>query len=153
MSECCPEYLEQSSAQTLAQGLSEYYAHNPGLLDPERLPPHAARLFRQHDVAHVVFGCDTSLRGETLVDTWTIFATSAGLRGYLEYLKLPQVNELFSRTGYARIALELLRAIPDVIRVVYRSLRAKRKWQLGDWEQHLERPLRSIREQFGVRVV
>ena len=148
-----PCYLRQDSGQTLAAGISEYYACNPGLLDPAALTPQAAALFRQHDAAHVVFGCDTSLRGETLVDTWTIFGSSIGLRGYLAYLRLPQVNQLFLQTGYARMALELLRCLPDLVRVLARSRRLTRKWPWREYERYLDRPLRELREELNLRVV
>jgi ubiquinone biosynthesis protein Coq4 len=146
-------YVRQDSPQTLREGLAEYYARNPQLLDPARMPADAAALFRQHDIAHVVFGCDTTLRGETVVDTWTIFATSIGLRGYRDYLKLSQVSDLFAQTGYWRMATEFIRCIPDVLRVVWRSRQVTRKWPWRDYGDHLERPLRDIREQFNLRLV
>lgn len=148
-----PEYGRQDSEQTLGEGLAEYRARNPGLLDAEQMGAEAAALFRQHDAAHVVFGCDTSLRGETLVDTWTIFASSIGLRGYLAYLKLPQVNQIFAETGFTRVALAGVRCLPDVIRVVWRSRRVARKWPWREYEAHLHRSLSKIREEFGIRVV
>ena len=69
-----PHYVAQYSPQILREAIAEYYECNPGLLDPGNLPNGVAQLFRQHDAGHVIFGCDTSLRGETLIDTWTIFA-------------------------------------------------------------------------------
>jgi ubiquinone biosynthesis protein Coq4 len=146
-------YTSQSSSQTLREGLAEYYEHNPALLDPAHMNPEAARLFRQHDAAHVVFGCDTSLRGETLIDTWTIFASTIGLPGYLAYLKLPQVKQLFAQAGARRIATELLRFLPDLVRVVWRSRRLRRKWPWHDHGEQLDRPLAEIREDFGIRIV
>ena len=153
MSASSLRYTAQSSPQTLREGLAEYYEHNPTLLDPTLMDPEAARLFRQHDAAHVVFGCDTSLRGETLIDTWTIFASSIGLRGYLAYLKLPQVNQLFAEAGAWRIAIEMLGCLPDVLRVVWRGQRLRRKWPWPEYAEHLERPLAEIREHFGIRLV
>ena len=148
-----PRYTLQDSAQTLRDGLAEYHAANAGLLDPGNMAPEAAALFRQHDAAHVLFGCDTTLRGETLIDTWTIFGSSIGLRGYLAYLRLPQVNQIFSETGRLRILLELLRCSPDVLRVISRSRRMARAWPWREYPQHLERPLRELREEFAIRVV
>jgi ubiquinone biosynthesis protein Coq4 len=148
-----PRYTSQDSEQTLREGLAEYRACNPGLLDPKSMTPEAAALFEQHDAAHVVFGCDTTLRGETLVDTWTIFGSSIGLRGYLAYLRLPQVNQVFSEAGRLRILIELLRCSPDVVRVIARSRRMARAWPWREWERHLDRPLRKLREEFAIRVV
>ena len=146
-------YTSPTSPQTLREGLAEYYERNPALLDPAHMTAEAAELFRQHDAAHVVFGCDTSLRGETLIDTWTIFASTLGLRGYLGYLRLPQVNQVFSEAGALRIAAELLRSCADVLRVVWRSRRLREKWPWQRYTDQLERPLAEIRERFDIRIV
>ena len=146
-------YLAPDCDLTLREALAEYRALNPGLLVPSQLTPEAAELFRQHDAGHVVFGCDTSLRGETLIDTWTLVGTTAGLRGYLKYFGLPQVNQIFAEAGYWRIALESLRCVPDVVRVLARSRRQVRRWPWADYERHLERPLAEIRREFGIRIV
>lgn len=148
-----PAYARQDSPQTLREGLGEYRARNPALLDAETMPADAAALFRQHDAAHVLFGCDTSLRGETLVDTWTIFASSIGLRGYLAYLKLPQVNQVFAEAGPLRIALVGARCLPDALRVVWRSRRVVPKWPWTGYERYLDRPLGELRDEFRIRVV
>jgi hypothetical protein len=146
-------YMEQDSPQTLAEGLEEYYARNPGLLAPSGLPPEAAELFRQHDAGHVVFGCDTSPRGETLIDTWTVFGTTAGLRGYLRYFGVPQVNQIFAETGYARIVAQSVRCLPDALRVIARSRRLASPWPWERWEGHLGQRLADIRREFRIRVV
>lgn len=146
-------YLDEGSTQRLSEGIAEYYAHNPALLDPSNLPDEVAELFRQHDAAHVVFACDTSLRGETLIDTWTLFATTAGLRGYLEYFRHPQVNQIFADAGYLRIAVELVRCLPDVLRVLARSRRMSARWPWRQYRRYLDRPLSDIRDEFAIRVV
>jgi hypothetical protein len=147
------QYERPDTAQTLREGLAEYRGAQPQLLDPAGMAPGAAALFRQHDAAHVVFGCDTSVRGETLIDTWTIFASSLGMRGYLAYLRLPQVDQVFAETGYGRIASALVRSLPDVLRVVARSRRLTRKWPWREHERFLDVPLREIRAEFNIRVV
>jgi hypothetical protein len=146
-------YTSQTSPQTLREGLLEYYERNPALLDPAHMTPEAAELFRQHDAAHVVFGCDTSLRGETLIDTWTIFGSAIGLRGYLAYLRLSEVNQVFAQAGALRIATELLRSLGDVLRVAWRGARLRRKWPWQGFADQLDRPLAEIREHHGIRIV
>ncbi|MEM7411961.1 MAG: hypothetical protein AAF430_17155 [Myxococcota bacterium] len=153
MGEKTPRYAEQNSSQSLREGLAEYYARNPDILDPAELPAGAEALFRQHDAGHVVFGCDTSLRGETLIDTWTLVGSTLGVRGYLEYLKQPQVNQIFSDAGYGRIAMESLRCLPDVVRVLVRSRRLSSRWPWEAYDDHLDRPLDEIRREFNIHVV
>lgn len=147
------EYLDPDCTASLAEGIAEYYAHNATLLDPSKLPVDAAELFRQHDAGHVVFGCDTSLRGETLIDTWTLFATTAGLRGYLEYFRYPQVNQIFANAGYWRIFREIVVSLPDVVRILARSRRLAAKWPWQHYERYLDRPLVEIRREFNIRIV
>ena len=145
-----PKYLNPESTLTLREALTEYYEVNASLLKLQDLPDDAAEMFRRHDVGHVIFGCDTSLRGETLIDTWTIFGSTAGVRGYAEYFKYPQVNAIFAEAGFMSIAVEFLRCMPDVFRVAYRGLRLKRKWPWVEHESFLERPLNEIRHEFKI---
>jgi len=147
------QYVDADSSQSLREGIAEYYAHNSALLEPSALSAELADLFRQHDAGHVIFGCDTSLRGETLIDTWTIFATTAGVRGYLEYFKHPQVNQLFAEAGYWQIVCEFLRCVPDVLRVLLRSRQVSARWPWPDYERYLDRSLCDIRREYAIRVV
>ena len=153
MRDSTSQYAVQESSLTLRDALAEYYEHNPGLLDPGDMPDGVAALFRQHDAGHVVFGCDTSLRGETLIDTWTIFGSSAGVRGYIEYFKYPQVNQVFAEVGYFRIVREFFHCLPDVCRVVLCSFRLSSKWPWQDYERYLHQSLGKLRQQFNIRVI
>jgi hypothetical protein len=145
--------MEAASSKSLREGLAEYRERNPALLDPAGIPADVAELFRQHDAGHVVFGCDTSLRGETLIDTWTVLGTTAGVRGYMQYFKHPEVNQIFSDVGYGRIVIESLRWLPDVLRVLARSRGLARRWPWDEYERYLDRPLVDIRLEFSIRIV
>lgn len=153
MIERSPEYTDPESTQTLREALTEYYEVNTSLLRPQDLPDDAAAMFRRHDVGHVVFGCDTSLRGETLIDTWTLFGTTAGLRGYAEYFRYPQVNAIFAEAGFASIVVAFLRCLPDVIRVMTLGLRLQPKWPWIEHERFMDMPLNEIRDEFQIRPI
>jgi hypothetical protein len=148
-----PAYVHANSTQTLGEALTEYYECNANLLDPGGLPAEVAEMFRRHDAGHVVFGCDTSLRGEALIDTWTVVGTTAGIRGYLEYFKYPQVNQIFENTGYLTIMTESLRQLPDLFRVIASARRQTAKWPWNDYLSYVDRSLASIRSEFGIRLV
>jgi hypothetical protein len=47
-----------------------------------------------------------------MADTWSLFGTSVGFREYLDYLKLPQANDIFQQISYMRTAGETIRASP-----------------------------------------
>ncbi len=148
-----PEYVSPDSTMTLRQGLEEYYRINMNLLSPESLPDDAADMFKRHDAGHVVFGCDTSLRGETLIDTWTVVATTAGVRGYLEYFKFSQVNAIFKEVGFLTITIESIKALPPISRAIYYGLKQQRKWPWKKFESYLDTPLADIRKEFDITVI
>ena len=145
-------YLAQRSRKSLSEGLEEFY-DNPELLDPRGLSGAAKELMMNHDRAHVVFGCDTSLRNEVLMDTWTIFGTDKGFVNYVKYLRLPEARQLAAEPGLWNIAKTLVYALPDVLDVIRRSRRMKKKWPFESTDKQAGRALADIREEFGIRVM
>ncbi len=146
-------YQEQEATLSLQAGLEEYRSGFFGLLDENELPSRAARFFHAHDICHVVFGCDTSVSQEAMADTWSIFGTSLGFRAYLDYLRLPQANNIFRQIGYGRTAWETLCVSPRLIQVMIRTRHMARPWPFWDNDQYLDVPLKKIREEFNIRLV
>ena len=62
---------------TLREGLAEYFRRNPGLMDEAALPRDLSLGLHSHDIARVVFGCDTSLVGEVVLARWSLFRVTA----------------------------------------------------------------------------
>jgi hypothetical protein len=72
---CRCRYQNQDSDVTLAEAVAEYSAANTGrVLRPSDLSEESAELFRSHDMCHVIFGLDTTIANETIVDTRTLFS-------------------------------------------------------------------------------
>ena len=154
--EHCPaslRYQAQHSDQTLREGIAEYYSANPALLDPAGMEPVARQLFRQHDAGHVIFGCDTSLRGETLIDTWTILGSTAGIKGYIEYYRHPQIYQIFSDVGYLRMTVVFLRCLPEVFKVWRHCRRLTKRWPWKHYDSMLDESLDDLRSRFNIQVV
>jgi hypothetical protein len=63
-------FLNQDCRATLREGLIELYCHAP---DVAEVSDHKGKSFRDHDLTHVIFGCDTSLEGEILLKPWILF--------------------------------------------------------------------------------
>lgn len=143
-------YRDPRSIQTLAEGLAELRGAVPGLLDEGRLPEDARQLFHNHDIAHVVFGCDTSLVQEGMVDLWTIFGSTVGLRAYLSYMKTDEAKQVLRDVGLGRALWATLKALPRLAGVIVRARRMTRKWPWTDHDAYLDRPLVEIREEFGI---
>lgn len=147
-----PRYLDQTCALTLAQGLAEYRASMPDLIDEEGLSPRSLDLFHNHDIAHVVFGCDISFRHEGMVDTWTLFGTDVGWRGFLAYTSVPELRKVFSEVGRFAMFWHTIRGLPACFRAYRHARRMRKRWPWRDHDAHLETPLSAIRADYGIDV-
>ena len=63
---------------TLQEGLDLFYEKNMKYFSARDISEEGAAFLKCHDVAHIVFGCDTSIFGEGVVKTWTTFGTTLG---------------------------------------------------------------------------
>ena len=144
-------YELQESAQTLAEGIAEYYAANPGLANVRDMSPDAQRFFRSHDAAHVVFGCSTDLDHEAVVKISSIFGTTAGL-GVLRGYRLHESVQIYEKLPLRAMLATFVHSGVLVPRTILRCLRQHARWPWEGFERFLAVPLREIRAEFGIRV-
>ena len=138
---------------TLREGLAEYVRENPGLMDEGELPRDLGLGLHSHDIAHVVFGCDTGLLGEVTLARWSLFGVTGSIRPYLTGLRRRETRGLF------RDALKGCRPrmwwpmVKLATMAIVRSLRMHERWPFAAYGPYLDQPLREIRERFGIRVL
>ena len=63
---------------TLQQGLDIFQEKNMKYFSERPMSYKAKTFLASHDIAHVVFGCDTTIYGEGVVKVWTTFGTTLG---------------------------------------------------------------------------
>lgn len=137
---------------TLAEGLARYFRANAGVLTTRDVSEGAAAFFRCHDVAHVVFGCDTSLYGEGTVKLWTIFGTTLGLRGHLRGYAEAGAFALFRQYGWRHVVRNTVRLIPSVPATIRRARAMRAPWPWEGHEDLLDRTLTDLRAEFGIEL-
>ncbi len=145
------EFQHQDSPQTLAEGFDEYAAANPGLVRGAGLSPQAQRFFSCHDAVHVVFGCGVALDDEAVVKIASIFGTTAGLavlRGY----RLHESLDIYRQLRVAAVMRSIARSVFIVPRTIARCLAQRARWPWDGFDDHRHIALRSIRQEFGIRV-
>jgi ubiquinone biosynthesis protein Coq4 len=76
------EFLHQQCQLTLREGLEELYRHNPEVASVSKTKE---KTFTDHDLTHIIFGCDTSITGEILLKPWILFGTDISMREVREY--------------------------------------------------------------------
>ncbi len=147
-------YQEQDSPLTLAEGLDEYYRVNGSRVSrPSTLPPESMTLFRNHDACHVIFGLDTTLEDEAVVDTRTLLSCDVGFSRYAEYLTSDkQAKAIFKEVGYFTVLIGTLRATPRLLRAVIEKFRMTKKWPWTPPENFFGRTLADLRREFHIRV-
>lgn len=146
-----PHYLDPECSLTLAEGLAEFAAANPGLIPPS--DPELRELILAHDSCHVLFGLTTSVEDEALADTWALVGSTVTMKQYASYLKRPEFTDLVKQIGLWNILFGSLRALPRIVRAIRRSRRMTRPWPFFDYARFLDVPVVELRRQFGVQLV
>ena len=85
------QFMQQNCRLTLRDGLEELYRHAPEVAVVSR---RKGKMFVDHDLTHVLFGCDTSLQGEILLKPWILFGTTINRDELKAYAMDPDVHML-----------------------------------------------------------
>ena len=111
-------------------------------------------MLRYHDTVHVLFGSDTSVAGEVLADSWVLTGTDQTLRSYArQYYGMQEARQLIAPYLNLRTGIEMIAALPLMVRVWRRAQRMTRKWPYLDHARYLDVPLKELRAQFGIEVI
>jgi hypothetical protein len=147
-------YQDPGCSLTLRQGLQEYFAGHPGLLQSDSANKETAEFFDSHDACHVLFGLDTNLLDEGLADLWTVFGTNIGVGRYVESLWTDSgARQIAKNIGLFQMIVTTLRLLPSVPDVFLRSRKMKKKWPWGDEKRYLDCPLVELRHEFRIDVL
>jgi hypothetical protein len=147
------KYQRAESLQTLEEGLGEYYASREGLVQGRGISPAAREFFRCHDVAHVVFGCNTTLVNEGIVKVWSFFGTTGGSFRLLRAYRLLESQEIYAQLAWSDIVSASFRLVAVVPLVLWRSLRMRKRWPWSQFDSYLAMPLADLRREFGIELV
>ena len=85
-------FQSQDCNITLAEGLEEYrtYLQTNGKKQLIDLP--GSTIIRDHDATHVMFGLDTSIEQESMLDSWVLMGTRWKLKEYLPTTSFQKLN-------------------------------------------------------------
>lgn len=162
MSQQRPHYMEKTSIQTLREGLDEYYAMNPHLMDPRGLPSEFSKILLAHDVSHVVYGCDTSMHDELKILPLTWWTSDYKFWDHVHSIQEPTVSPtihlmyegLLKERGalwlYTSIIFVVLQLLPQTISLWFKTRHRQRSVPFMAFEPLLDRPLLEIRQDFDL---
>ena len=151
------EYQYQNCSLTLQEGLNCYYKAFPESTEIFEDNAGSGTLLRDHDCTHVIFGLDISIEQESILDTWVLWGSKWELRYLLGYQKLPQIKQLYknlvNEIGYFGF-IKILWKLGGIKRkVIFRTLKMKKKWPFKMPEEYLSMKILDLREMYGIKVL
>jgi hypothetical protein len=153
-----PLYMDKNSAQTLREGLAEYYALSPHVTPPETQPSEFAKILLAHDVGHVLYGCDTGMYDELKILPLFWWTSECTFKTYLGMKNSPAVDVMYEdmirEKGTLWLYGAVLKVLPSLIPALVRIWFKTRNWQKRlpflAFEPLLDRSLLDIRQEFDI---
>jgi len=109
-------FQDQSCDLTLEEGLEEYRAYLQANGKKQLIDKPNSQIIRDHDATHVIFGLDTSIEQESLLDSWVLRGCHWKFKELFAYSKLPELKELNKylkkELGYLKLVLAVFKLIP-----------------------------------------
>ena len=146
-------FQRPESEQTLREAMAEFGHVDALVAEQRKSSKEAKEFFSSHDACHVLFGLDTSLDQEALVDTWMLFGTTATFKDFMRYIRLEEHQEIIKRNSYYAVIKTFFRSLPNIMRVIWHSRKMPEKWPWHAFEEFLDFPLADLRSRFNVRLI
>ncbi|MFK8056542.1 MAG: Coq4 family protein [Saprospiraceae bacterium] len=139
--------------RTLQQGLDRFQERNAKYFSDKPISEEAKRFLRSHDIAHVVFGCNTTLYGEGVVKVWTAFGTDQSFWAVTKGYRAASAFSLSREFSFQHVVKSIGRFLLAIPKTISRARQMTKPWVWSDYEPYLNKPLAEVREEFGIRVV
>ena len=150
-------FHNQDCSLTLAEGLDEYRAYLQANGKKQLIDKPGSQLIRDHDATHVIFGLDTSLEQESLLDSWVLRGCQWKFKELFAYQKLPEIKELnkyFKKElGYLKLLLVVFKLIPLKRRIGRRAKAMNKKWPFKSPHSLMTQRVCDLREEYGIRIL
>jgi len=152
------EYLKQNCKLTLEEGLEEYYSCN----SPEikEFSNKYGQLLVDHDITHVIFGLGTSIKEESLLDTWSLRGTDITWKQIYEYATNSELKELTKIIvkeigGWHKVLFIVTKCIPMKLKIHFNRIpKMKKKWPFSNvTSEMMKTPIVDLRQEYGIKLI
>ena len=150
-------FQSQNCDITLAEGLEEYRAYLQANGKKQLVDAPGSTVIRDHDATHVMFGLDTSIEQESMLDSWVFLGTKWKLKELLAYNKLPEIKQLYKDfwhdPGYFKLFLTTIRLLPIKLKIRKRAKQMNKKWTFVSTDSLMDQKVCDLREEFGIKIL
>ena len=156
-------YQNKSCDLTLKEGIEEYRSYlreNNRHVLGDNCSEDEKLTILGHDATHVIFGLDTSLEEEAMLDCWVLFGGNV-LQVIKEFYKgsldLKETNEkvydLAKEVGYLKYTYLYLRVIFQKWPKIFFRTRKMKKWDYFFSLNLLDSKISKIREDYNINIL
>lgn len=146
-------YLKPDCTLTLREGITQLREEDAKGRDvAPQFALEVERSMTAHDAVHVIFGCDTSDRGEAVAHAWMMLGTTVKHSDLQQVMDGRDHAAIVREIGGGRRLVALLKAIPAIGVAALRARRLSKRWSWTDYDRYLDVPLTTIRAEYGVRL-
>ena len=156
-------YQEKSYELTLKEGIEEYREYliaNDRHVLGENCSEDEKFNILCHDATHVIFGLDTSLEEEAMLDCWLFFGgdylklTKQSLQGSLDLEETnKKINVLVKEVGYLKYTYLYLRVMFQKWPKIFFRTRKMKKWSYFFPADFLEKKISDLRKEFNIEIL
>lgn len=137
----------------LQEGLEAFQEKNRKYFSKRSYSEEGKEFLRCHDIAHVVFGCDTTLYGEGVVKIWTTFGTTLSFWEVITGYHDANAFELFRMYSFRHILKNIFQYLRVIPKAIFRAKKMTKPWPFSDYNAYLNTPIAEIREAFNIQVL
>ena len=137
----------------LKEGLAVFQQKNKKYFAKKSYSKEGEAFLRCHDIAHVVFGCDTTLYGEGVVKIWTTFGTTLSFWEVITGYNDANAFELFRMYSFRHILKNIFQYLRVIPKAIFRAKKMTKPWPFSDYNAYLNTPIVEIREAFNIQVL
>ena len=150
-------FQDQECPLTLREGVEHYRAYlkknGKKVLDDKE----GSFTILSHDATHVIYGLDTSLEEEQILNFWVLFGATYTWKEIMAYNGREEVSDftkdILKEVGVIKMARVSIRSIIPFFQVL-RNLRSKKKkWPFIFPIELMERTIASLREEYGIKIL
>ena len=157
-------FQNQDCNTSLQEGIDEYRSYlrkNNRYVLGEQVSDSEKWGILCHDATHVIFGLDTTLEEEAMLDCWVFFGGN-----YFQTLKdyfsgkinfketTEKVEILLKDVGYTKYFFLYLKVMykkwPTIL---FRCFKMKKRWNYYFSEEILDKSIKEIREEFHIKIL
>ena len=151
------DFQNQECSLTLREGVEHYRAYlkknGKKVLDDQE----GSLTILSHDATHVIYGLDTSLEEEMMLNHWVLFGATYTWKEIMAYNGVEEVQEfnkdLFKELGVMNFLGLGIRSVVSFFQVLRNLRLKKKKWPFIFPKELMDRSVSSLREDYGIKIL